>query len=89
MFTYVYQHFFSFLYGNLTVSRVRLALTNDDIAAHGVFDGSTQIVKHLRGAKHMICVFHAVVMKFQDIVYDLLPKKTEEQRSLKQRGILW
>ena len=86
--TYVYQNFFSFLYKKLTVSRVRLALTNDNIAAHGAFDGSTQIVKHLRGARHMLCVFHAVVVKYQDMVYDLLPQK-RKIKDLSDNGALY
>ena len=88
MFTYVYQHFFSYLYGNRTVARVRLALTDDDVASHGAFDGSAQLVEHLHGAKHMLCVFHAVVMKFQDMVYDLLPKK-RKSRELSDNGALY
>ena len=88
MFTYVYQHFFSYLYGNRTVARVRLALTDDDIASHGAFNGSAQLVEHLHGAKHMLCVFHAVVMKFQDMVYDLLPKK-RKSTELSDNGALY
>ena len=75
----VYQHFLRFLYGKTTLSRLRLALTDDDTAAHGAFDAATKIVKELSTAKHMLCVFHAIVMRFQDLVYGFLPKKGRQR----------
>jgi hypothetical protein len=54
---------------------MRLALTDDDTASHSAFDGATQIVKELSSAKHMLCVFCAVVMRYQDLVYPHLPKR--------------
>ena len=75
IFSMVYQHFLRFLYGKTTLSRLRLALTDDDTAAHSAFDAATKIVKELSSAKHMLCVFHAIVMRFQDLVYGFLPKK--------------
>ena len=87
MFTYEYQKK-RFLYGKLILSRVRLALTNDNLAAHVAFDGSTQMVKHLGGTKHMLCVFHAVVTEYQEIVYDLLPQK-RKSKDLSDNGALY
>ena len=67
---------------------MRLALTDDDTAAHGAFDGSTQIVKELSSAKHMLCVFHAVVMKFQEVVYRLLPRR-KKSKDLSDKGAIY
>ena len=88
IFTYIYQHFFRFLYGELTLSRMRLELTDDDTAANCDFDGSTQIVKELSSAKHMLCVFHAVVMKFQEVVYRLLPRR-KKSKDLSDKGAIY
>ena len=67
---------------------MRLALTDDDTASHSAFDGSTQIFKELSSAKHMLCVFHAVVMRFQDLVYGLLPQKGKT-KDLTDKGALY
>ena len=80
--------FFWFLYGAITLSRMRLALTDDDTASHSAFDGATQIVNELSSAKHMLCVFHAVVMRFQDLVYPHLPKQ-RNGRELTENGAIY
>ena len=67
--------FFYQLYGPTTLSRLRLALTDDDSACHGAFDAATKVMTCYANAKHMLCVFHAIVMKFHDTVYGKLPKK--------------
>ena len=67
---------------------MRLALTDDDTAAHGAFDGATQIVKELSSAKHMLCVFHAVVMRFQEVVYGFLPRK-KKSKELSDQGAIY
>ena len=87
IFLFVYQRFFRFLYGDVTLSRMRLALTDDDTASHGAFNGATQIVKELSSAKHMLCVFHAVVMRFQDLVYPHLPKQRNGRELTENRAI--
>ena len=74
IFWMVYQKFLRYLYGDITLSRLRLALTDDDTSSHSAFDAATQIVEALSSAKHMLCVFHAVSMRYQDLVYGHLPK---------------
>ena len=56
------------MYGDTTLSRLRLALTDDDTESHGAFDVTTKIVRELSSANHMLCVFHAVAMRYQDVV---------------------
>ena len=46
----------------------------DDTLSHSAFDAATQIVEALSSTKHMLCVFHAVSMRYQDLVYGHLPK---------------
>ena len=49
-------------------------MTDDDTASDGAFDAATKIAKELSSTKHMLCVFHAVAMRYQDVVYGFLPK---------------
>ena len=59
----------------MTLSCLPLALTDDDSTSHGPFDAATHVMACYVNAKHMLCMFHAVVMKFHGAVYRKLPKK--------------
>ena len=84
----VYEKFLCYLYGDTTLSRLRLVLTDDDTLSHSAFDAVTQIVEALSSTKHMLCVFHAVSMRYQDLVYDHLPKK-QDGKTLTEKGALY
>ena len=88
IFLMVYEKFLLFLYGDISLSRLRLALTDDDTSSHSAFDAATKIVKALSSAKHMLCVFHAVTMRFQDLVYAYLPKR-RDGKTLTEKGALY
>ena len=88
IFSMVYEKFFLSLYGETTLSRLRLALTDDDTSSHSSFDAATKIVKSLSSAKHMLCVFHAVTMRYQDLVYGHLPKR-RDGKTLTEKGALY
>ena len=55
VFMRIYQTFFLELYGTVTISRNRLALTDDDKAEHGPFDNCIMTTNHYRKSKHMLC----------------------------------
>ena len=74
MFTKLHRYFFYQLYRLVTLSRLRLALTDDDLASHGSFDITTNAMACYANAKHMLCMFHVIVMKFHDTVYGKLSK---------------
>ena len=88
IFTKLYRYFFLQLYGSAALSGLRLALTDDNDACHGAFDAATKVVACYAGAKHMLCVFHAIVMKFHDSVYGKLPRK-KGTRNLTDRASLY
>ena len=75
IFTQLYCHFLRFLYGKQTLSRNRLAMTDDNTASHGAFDCSSALMTSLSKSKNMLCTFHSIVMKFQEVVYPHLPKQ--------------
>ena len=63
------------LYGPATLHWLRLALTDDNSQSHGAFDGTTQVLACYSNAISMLCVFHAIIMKYHDTVYGKLPKQ--------------
>ena len=76
VFHQIYQKFFLCLYGEETIRRNRLALTDDDDAAHGPFDNCIETLSCYEKSTHMLCVFHAVVQTFAEQVRPLLPHKS-------------
>ena len=86
VFNKIYKHFFVHLYGEITISRNRLALTDDDHAQYGPFDNCIATMDCYKKSKHMLCVFHAVVMAYHSDVYPKLPHKPGNQRELTQTG---
>ena len=70
------------------LSRLRLALTDDDTSSHSASDAATKVAKELSSAKHMLCVFHTVVMRYQDLVYGYLPK-TQDGKTLTGKGVIY
>ena len=88
IFLMVYQKLLRYLYRDTTLSRLRLVLTDDDTSSHGAFDAATKFVKEISSAKHMLCVFHAVVMRYQDFVYGFLPE-TRDGKTLTGKGAIY
>ena len=81
--------FLRILFGDITMSRMRLMLTDDDPAEHGPFDACIQTEACFKLALHMLCVFHGLVMKFQERVYNLLPRKKSNKKELSPTGKLY
>ena len=79
VFHYIYQKFFIMLYGEETLNRARLFLTDDDDAMHGTLDNCIETLKHYSKARHMLCVFHAIVMAFKEKVNPKLPHKSKHE----------
>ena len=87
VFQKIYQSFFIHLYGVDTISRNRLALTDDDLSAHGPFDNCIKTMQCYRRSTHMLCVFHALVMAFYEQIYPKLPHQgTGKKKKLTKRG---
>ena len=84
VFLQIYQHFFVALYGTVTIGRNRLALTDNDPAEHGPFDSCRLTMDCYLFSKHMLCVFHGVILKYNENIHPLLPR-TRGQRQLPHR----
>jgi hypothetical protein len=87
VFMKIYQTFFLELYGEVTISRNRLALTDDDKSEHGPLDNLIATSDHWNKSHHMLCIFHSIVKAFHEQVHPLLPAQTrDKKRKLTKRG---
>ena len=81
---------FIILYGKITISRNRLALTDDDVDEHGPFDNCIKTMNCYSKSTHMLCVFHAVVQPFYENIYPKLPHRgVEKSKKLTKEGKLY
>ena len=74
------------LYGKETIKRNRLALTDDDHAEYGPFDSCISTIECYKNSKHMLCVFHALVMNYHSDVYPKLPHTGTKNKVLTNTG---
>ncbi|KAL7543722.1 hypothetical protein ACHAXR_013004 [Thalassiosira sp. AJA248-18] len=83
VFQKIYQSFFVHLYGRVTISRNRLALTDDDNAEWGAFDNCIKTMNCYQDSTHMlcVCVFHALVMGYHEQIHPHLPRKQKKKKS--------
>ena len=86
IFLKIYQTFFLFLYGEDTISRLRLVLTDDDEASHSAFDTCKIIVPSYDLCIHMLCIFHGLVMKLHKQVWPKLPHRSDNRQLLTPLG---
>jgi hypothetical protein len=90
VFQKIYQSFFIHLYGEETIRRNRLALTDDDLSEHGPFDNCIKTIDCYSLSTHMLCVFHALVMKYYEQVYPKLPHQgSKNKKKLTRAGKLY
>ena len=83
----IYKHFFLQLYGEVTIGRNRLALTDDDVAEWGPLDNAINTMQCWYDTRHMLCRFHAVTLMFFKEVHPKLPHKgRDKQRRLTDEG---
>ena len=83
----IYKHFFLQLYGEVTIGRNRLALTDDDVAEWGPLDNAINTMQCWYDTRHMLCSFHAVTLMFFKEVHPKLPHKgRDKQRRLTDEG---
>ena len=75
VFIKIYQTVFLYIYGQGTVSRFQLAVTDDDVSAHGPFDYLIKTTHCYSNCTHILCVFHGLIMMFHTDIYPLLPHK--------------
>ena len=85
VFMKIYQTFCLYLYG--TVSQFQLAVTDDDVSAHGPFDCLIKTSNCYSNCTHILCVFHGFIMTFQTKIYPLLPHKKGTKMLTKKREL--
>ena len=73
VFNEIFKTVFLELYGEHTIKRNNLMLTDEDAAAYEPIMESIASMDCYDGSKHMLCMFHALAKKFKEIVYPKLP----------------
>ena len=82
----IYEVCFPFLYGERTISRIRLILTDDDKAERAAIAAIKAILKEYKKILHMLCVFHGIIMKMHETVFPLLPRRRGNKKLLSKKG---
>jgi hypothetical protein len=75
VFRYIFKYIFPQFYGEITVRRNRLELTDEDPAEYKTFENITKIDDNYNKSRIMLCVFHAIWKPFKENIRPLLPKK--------------
>ena len=70
----IYRNLFHNLYGEVTISRNKLCLTNDDTAEWGPLEDCIKMVSCWKGSFHMVCMFHALTLVYYEFYFTKLPK---------------
>ena len=76
------------LFGGVTVSCFCLPLTDNDPAEHDPFDSYIRTDKCYKDCVTQLCVFNGLLIKFQEQIYPLLPKKPckKEENTSQERS---
>ena len=89
VFQEIYTTFFIHLCGEETIGCNRLALTDDDSSEHGPLDNVIRTMFCYASSKHMLCVFHAIVMAYFEQVHPKLPHKRTKKKELTDDGEIY
>ncbi len=73
VFNEIFKTVFIELYGESTIRRNRLMLTDEDSAEVEPIMNSIATIDAYHGSAHMLCMFHALAKKFKELVYPKLP----------------
>ena len=67
--------FFIGLCGSKTIGRNCLALADDNMSEHGPLNNCINTMDCYRLSRHMLCVFHMLVMDYSKHFYPYLPHR--------------
>ena len=73
VYTHIYKIFLFELFGEVTISRNRLCLTDDDIVEWGPLYDCINTMGCWSHSRHMLCMFHALTMQYFEKIYKKLP----------------
>jgi len=87
VFSTIYQFAFVQLYGELTCSRNRLVLSDEDNCQYGPFEDAIATNDVFKNSALMICIFHGIWMSFKEKVFKYLPHKDDGSKELTDDGL--
>ena len=89
---WVFKNIYAFLrimFGDTTMSRMKLMFIDHDPAEHDPLNACIQIEDCFKLALHMLCIFHGLAMKCQERIYKLLLQKRSNTKELSPKGNLY
>ena len=89
VFASIYKHAFICLYGEVTVSRCRLVLTDEDFSQFHPLENLINTNTTFKDIKVMLCIFHAVWGPFRKEVFPHLGKQANDSGLLTEKGRIW
>ncbi len=77
VFRYITRSIFPELYGDVTIQRNRLGLTDEDPSEYRTFETNTKVDDNCIRSKVMLCTFHAIWKPFKETIRPRLPKESD------------
>ena len=85
VFNEIYKTIFVSLYGETTMKRNRLMLTDEDTCAYEPVLDAIKNTETYANSELMLCMFHALAKKFKEMVFPHLPHD-KSGKKLTERG---
>ena len=89
VFVAIYKQAFVHLYGDVTVLRCRLVITDEDFSQYHSLENLIFSQKEFEKIIVMLCIFHAVWGPFKKQIFPLLPKRSQNTNLLTEEGEAW
>ena len=83
------QYAFVALYGNATISRNHLCLTDKDFSEFGPLDNCIATMTVWSFTMHTLCVFHALSKRYKELVHPHLPRMRSNKKLLTRIGEIY
>ena len=77
VFRYITSSIFPELYGDVTIQRNRLGLTDEDPSEYRTFETNTKVDDNYIHSEVMLCTFHAIWKPFKETIRPRLPKESD------------
>ena len=82
VFRYVFKYIFPFFYGQITVQRNRLVLTDEEEAEFQTMGSLIKVDQNYINSTSMLCTFHAIWQPYKENIRNKLPRKNQKLTKL-------
>lgn len=82
VFRYVFKYIFPSFYGQITVQRNRLVLTDEEEAEFRTMGSLIKVDQNYINSTSMLCTFHAIWQPYKENIRNKLPRKNQKLTKL-------